>query len=60
MNNTCSSIVDALSTEVIDGTMVKIDAWYDNECGYSKHMVELVNIVMAKNITKTEPSFKYE
>jgi glyceraldehyde 3-phosphate dehydrogenase len=59
-NDTRSSIVDALSTQVIDGTMVKINAWYDNECGYSKRMAELVNIVAAKKVTKTEPSFKYE
>lgn len=59
-NDTRSSIIDALSTQVIDGTMVKIYAWYDNEAGYSKRMAELCNIVAAKNITKTEPSFKYE
>ena len=59
-NDTRSCIIDALSTQVIDGTMVKIYAWYDNECGYSKRMAELCNIVAAKYITKTEPSFKYE
>jgi glyceraldehyde 3-phosphate dehydrogenase len=36
-----SSIVDALSTMVIDGTQVKILAWYDNEWGYVNRMVEL-------------------
>jgi glyceraldehyde 3-phosphate dehydrogenase len=45
---------------VIDGTMVKIYAWYDNEAGYSKRMAELCNIVAAMNITDKEPSFKYE
>ena len=30
-NDTRSSIIDALSTQVIDGTLVKIYAWYDNE-----------------------------
>jgi glyceraldehyde 3-phosphate dehydrogenase len=59
-NDTRSSIIDALSTQVIDGTMVKIYAWYDNEAGYSKRMAELCNIVAAMNITGTEPSFKYE
>ena len=34
INDPRSSIVDALSTQVIDGTMVKIYAWYDNEYGY--------------------------
>jgi glyceraldehyde 3-phosphate dehydrogenase len=59
-NETRSSVIDALSTQVIDGTMIKIYAWYDNEAGYSKRMAELCNIVAAQNITGTEPSFKYE
>mmetsp|Transcript_29148 Transcript_29148/g.66831 ORF Transcript_29148/g.66831 Transcript_29148/m.66831 type:complete len:357 (-) Transcript_29148:313-1383(-) len=59
-NDVRSSIIDALSTMVIDDKMVKIYAWYDNECGYSKRMAELVNIVAAKFITNTEPSFKYD
>ena len=59
-NDTRSSIVDALSTQVIDGTMVKIYAWYDNEAGYSKRMAELCNIVAAMNITNTEPAFQYK
>ena len=37
-----SSIVDALSTMVIDGTQVKIYAWYDNEWGYSNRLAELL------------------
>ncbi|MEO5350332.1 MAG: ArsJ-associated glyceraldehyde-3-phosphate dehydrogenase [Magnetococcus sp. YQC-3] len=36
-----SSIIDALSTMVINGTQVKIFAWYDNEWGYVNRMVEL-------------------
>jgi glyceraldehyde 3-phosphate dehydrogenase len=36
-----SSIVDAPSTMVIDGTQVKIYAWYDNEWGYVNRMMEL-------------------
>ena len=59
-NDTRSSIVDALSTQVIDGTMVKIYAWYDNEAGYSKRMAELCNIVAAMNISNTEPAFQYK
>ncbi|WP_330203682.1 ArsJ-associated glyceraldehyde-3-phosphate dehydrogenase [Cyanobacterium sp. Dongsha4] len=38
-----SSIIDALSTMVIDDTQVKILAWYDNEWGYSNRLIELVN-----------------
>ena len=37
-----SAIVDALSTMVVDGRMVKIYAWYDNEMGYSVRTAELV------------------
>lgn len=36
-----SSIIDALSTMVVDGTQVKIYAWYDNEWGYSNRTVEI-------------------
>jgi len=39
--DTRSSIVDALSTMVTDGTMLKVYAWYDNEMGYSCRMVDL-------------------
>jgi glyceraldehyde 3-phosphate dehydrogenase len=40
-----SSIVDALSTMVINGTQVKVYAWYDNEWGYANRMVELARLV---------------
>jgi glyceraldehyde 3-phosphate dehydrogenase len=40
-----SSIIDALSTLVINGTQVKIYAWYDNEWGYANRTVELVQMV---------------
>ncbi len=36
----CSSVVDALSTMVVDGVMAKVLAWYDNEWGYSHRMVD--------------------
>merc|ERR1711915_851606 len=59
-NDTRSSIIDALSTQVIDGTLVKIYAWYDNEAGYSKRTAELVSIVATKYISGEEPAFVYE
>ncbi|MBW4515878.1 MAG: ArsJ-associated glyceraldehyde-3-phosphate dehydrogenase [Timaviella obliquedivisa GSE-PSE-MK23-08B] len=40
-----SSIIDALSTMVVNETQVKILAWYDNEWGYSNRMVELAKKV---------------
>jgi glyceraldehyde 3-phosphate dehydrogenase len=40
-----SSIVDALSTMVVDGTQVKVLAWYDNEWGYVNRMMELAAFI---------------
>ena len=40
-----SSIVDALSTSVMSGRMVKVLSWYDNEWGYSNRVVDLVRYV---------------
>jgi len=42
-----SAIVDAPSTMVIDGTCVKVLAWYDNEIGYVNRMIELAQKVGA-------------
>ena len=39
--DTRSSIIDALSTLVTDGTLLKVYAWYDNEMGYACRMVDL-------------------
>ena len=43
--NPLSSIVDALSTMVVNDTLVKIYAWYDNEWGYANRTAELAKIV---------------
>ena len=45
--NPYSSIVDALSTMVIDGALVKVISWYDNEWGYSNRVVDTI-LYMAK------------
>ena len=45
VNDPRSSIIDALSTMVIDDTQVKIYAWYDNEWGYVNRMMELTRKV---------------
>jgi len=47
VNDPRSSIVDALSTMVIDGTQLKVYAWYDNEWGYVNRMMELTQKVAA-------------
>ena len=44
-NDERSSIVDALSTMVINGTQVKIYAWYDNETGYAHRLVDVALMV---------------
>jgi glyceraldehyde 3-phosphate dehydrogenase len=41
-----SAIFDSLLTAVLDGTMVKVIAWYDNEWGYSNRIVDLVQRVL--------------
>jgi glyceraldehyde 3-phosphate dehydrogenase len=42
IGNLYSSVVDALSTHVIDGTFVHVSSWYDNEMGYSARCVDLL------------------
>ncbi len=44
-----SSIVDALSTKVIEGNMVKILAWYDNEWGYSSRTKDILKLIIKKS-----------
>jgi glyceraldehyde 3-phosphate dehydrogenase len=43
--DTRSSIIDAESTMVLGGTMVKVIAWYDNEWGYSCRVADLIRFV---------------
>ncbi len=42
-----SAVFDAPLTSVVDGTQVKVVAWYDNEWGYANRLVELAERVMA-------------
>ena len=46
--NPHSSIVDGLSTSVMEGTLVKVLAWYDNETGFSNRLIDLTNYVGKK------------
>ncbi|GAB7386661.1 type I glyceraldehyde-3-phosphate dehydrogenase [Bacillaceae bacterium] len=45
-----SSTIDALSTMVIDGTLVKVVSWYDNEWGYSNRIVDLIKYIAQKGL----------
>lgn len=48
--NAHSSIVDALSTMVMEGNLVKVIAWYDNEWGYSNRVVDLAAHIAKKGL----------
>src|SRR5213080_401815 len=48
MGSLYSSVVDALSTNVIDGTLVHVSSWYDNEMGYSARCVDLLAYIAGK------------
>jgi glyceraldehyde 3-phosphate dehydrogenase len=45
-----SSTIDALSTMVLEGNMVKVLSWYDNETGYSHRVVDLVDYIAKKGL----------
>ena len=44
-NDTRSSIIDGPSTMVVDGRLLKVLAWYDNEYGYAFRMADLASKV---------------
>ena len=48
ISDTHSSIVDSLDTQVIEGNMVKVVAWYDNEWGYSLRVNDLASYIASK------------
>ncbi len=45
LGNPHSSILDALSTKVMDGNFAKVLSWYDNEWGYSNRVVDLARLI---------------
>ncbi|MCM3729390.1 type I glyceraldehyde-3-phosphate dehydrogenase [Neobacillus cucumis] len=47
---TVSSTIDALSTMVLEGNMVKVLSWYDNEVGYSNRVVDLCDYIASKGL----------
>ncbi len=50
LHNPNSSIVDSQMTKVLDGNLVKVIAWYDNEWGYSCRVVDLIAFLVAKGL----------
>jgi glyceraldehyde 3-phosphate dehydrogenase len=48
IGNVASSTVDLLSTNVVDGTLVSVTSWYDNEMGYSARCVDLLSYIGAR------------
>ena len=48
--NPHSSIVDAAYTNVMDGNLVKVLSWYDNEWGYSSRCVDLIKLLASKGL----------
>ena len=50
LHNPNSSIVDSEMTKVLDGDLVKVLAWYDNEWGYSSRVVDLVAFLVSKGL----------
>jgi glyceraldehyde 3-phosphate dehydrogenase len=50
IGNPNSSIVALDLTQVIDGDMLKIMAWYDNEWGYANRLIDMVKYINIENI----------
>ena len=48
--NAYSSILDAEYTNVIEGTMIKVLSWYDNEWGYSSRVVDLIDYLVKRGL----------
>ncbi len=50
LHNPNSSIVDSDLTKVLDGNLVNVVSWYDNEWGYSNRVVDLVEFLAGKGL----------
>ena len=50
MHNPNSSIVDGLLTKVLDGNLLKVVSWYDNEWGYSMRVIDLCEFLAKKGL----------
>jgi glyceraldehyde 3-phosphate dehydrogenase len=50
LHNPNSSIVDGQLTKVLDGNLLKVVAWYDNEWGYSCRVIDLIAFLVKKGL----------
>ena len=50
LHNPNSSIVDGQLTKVLDGNLLKVVSWYDNEWGYSCRVIDLIAFLEAKGL----------
>ncbi len=50
LHNSHSSVIDSELTKVLDGNMVHVASWYDNEWGYSNRVVDLVSFLASKGL----------
>ena len=50
VGNTHSSIIDGLSTMILEDSMVKVISWYDNEMGYSARCIDLIEFLNKKGL----------
>jgi glyceraldehyde 3-phosphate dehydrogenase len=50
LHNPNSSIVDGQMTKVLDGNLLKVLSWYDNEWGYSCRVVDLIEFLVKKGL----------
>ncbi len=48
IGNQASSTVDSMSTSVVDGTLVHVSSWYDNEMGYSARCIDMIRHIGAQ------------
>jgi len=53
---TFSSMVDTLSTQVVDGNMARVAAWYDNEWGYSCRISDVATMIAKAGVGTPEPA----
>ena len=49
LGNLASSTIDSLSTNVVNGTLVNVTSWYDNEMGYSARCADLLRYIGARS-----------